>query len=77
MALAATEKAKVCTSVRIKYFTVATIRPERRLRRGRIGCWASAAAGGGTVVIVGFDKAFANVIKGIRAEVGGRKTEVT
>src|ERR1700722_8464860 len=30
MALAATEKAKVCTSVRIRYFTVESTSPERR-----------------------------------------------
>src|SRR5579863_7467055 len=34
MALAATEKAKVWTSVRSRYFVVASNRPERRRKRG-------------------------------------------
>src|SRR5580693_3663572 len=34
MALAATEKAKVCTSVRNRYLVVASTRPERRGLRG-------------------------------------------
>jgi len=50
--LAATENAKVCTSVRRRYLAVEIAIPEKCLRRGRRGRVDASSSGWGTVAIV-------------------------
>jgi hypothetical protein len=50
--LAATEKAKVCTSVRRRYFAVEIALPEKRGRGGRLGRVGMSAAGRETGAMV-------------------------
>jgi hypothetical protein len=68
IALAATENAKVCTSVRNRYFMVETVIPEGRLRRskGDGAVFRSVTNGLATVVVVCSGMGLqANPIKGL------------
>jgi hypothetical protein len=51
--LAATENAKVCTSVRKRYFTVETTIPEELARRGRWGRMGAVSGPGFTALLIG------------------------
>src|SRR5271167_701345 len=64
--LAATEKAKVCTSVRSRYLRVEIAKPERARRGLRGGAGAPSVAGGAATVVGSDTGVFPNLIKGLR-----------
>src|SRR5882757_10430999 len=64
--LAATENAKVCTSVRNRYFAVETASPGERLRRLPDCGEGPGSAAWGTGVVVGSGTGSLNPIKGLR-----------
>jgi hypothetical protein len=64
---AATEKAKVCTSVRNRYLAVEAAVPENPVRRGRGRKVDGPPAAGGTMPVLRSDTVFPNPIKGLQA----------